>query len=171
MSRQQLAPTYQHFKPIIDSLLQAGMEFHYFEEGFKIEKLAVALQQPADSNAEQPSYRQLLAMLSQQADAAMPVWLFTDNWLRNFSGPRTAVALNLHWHTYTPAPDNLSPATEDSSILHISIYSHQYNNDARYLKAALNAIQQFSGKKMVIQSTAVVNEIPARQDWLFLAGG
>lgn len=167
MSRQQLTSTYQYFKPTIDSLLQAGLEFHYFEEGFKIEKLAVALQQPADSNTVQPSYRQLLALLNQQADAAMPLYLFTDSWLRNFSGPRTAVALNLHWYTYTPAPGNLPPGITDTSTLHITIFNHQYAGDVRYLTAALKAIQQFSGKKMVIQSTAAVNEIPAHPDWLF----
>ncbi len=166
MSRQQLVSTYEHFKPTIDSLLQAGMEFHYFEEGFKKEKLPDALKLPTDSNTEQASYRQLMALLNQQADAAMPVYLFTDNWLRNFSGRRTAVALNLHWYTFTPAAGNEQPAT-DTSALHISIYSHQYTNDARYLKAALSAIQQFSRKHMVIQSTTAVNDIPAQADWLF----
>lgn len=167
MSRQQLSSTYQHFKPSIDSLLQAGMEFHFFEEGFKKEKLTQALRQPADSNAEQPSYRQLLALLNKQAPGAMPVYLFTDNWLRNFGGPRTAVALDLHWYTYTPLPDNLLPVATDTSTLHITVYHHQYANDARYLKAALSAIEQFSRKNIVVQSTIAVNEIPAQQDWLF----
>ena len=39
MDRKEISNTYQHFKPSIDSLLLAGYEFHFFEEGFKKEKL------------------------------------------------------------------------------------------------------------------------------------
>jgi hypothetical protein len=170
IGRQQLAPTYQHFKPTVDSLLQSGMEFHYFEEGFKKEKLAVALQQPADSNAMQPSYRRLVDLLNEQADPAIPVYLFTDNWLHNFTGPRSAVSLNLHWKTYTP--DTLkSPVMMDTAALRVTVFNHRYSNDARYLKAALDAIQQYSKRNIVIKSVTATSEIPAQQDWLFWLSG
>ena len=167
LSRQQPDTAYRHFKPVIDSLLQAGMEFHYFEEGFKKGQLADALQQPPDSNTDQVSYRRLAALLNQQVAAALPVYIFTDNLLRNFSGQRTAVALNLHWYTYTPAGTVPSPGSTDTAALHIAVYSSRYNNDARYLKAAFNAIRQFSNRKILIQSATAVSEIPAGQQWLF----
>jgi hypothetical protein len=46
------------------------------------------------------SYWALLQELNQQVPATMPVFLFTDNQLRNFGGSRPNIAMNLQWRTY-----------------------------------------------------------------------
>jgi len=167
MSRQQLAATYQHFKPVVDSLLAAGLELHYFEEGFAKENIEKAIAAPPDTFAtKQISYRATASLLNEAVPAKLPLYIFTDNYLRNFAGNRTAVSLNLHWFTYTPDTTANKPVT-DTTGLRITVFSGAHNNDARYLKASLDAIQQFSKKNIVTQMVTAATNVPAMQDWLF----
>ena len=167
MNRQQVAATYQHFKPMVDSLLSAGLEFHYFEEGFAKEQLDKAIKAtPGTVGIRAPAYRYTINALNEVVPATLPLYLFTDNYLRHFTGQRRAVSLNLHWFTYTPDTINLIPAA-DTNSLQITIMSGTHTNDARYLKAALDAIQQFSKKNMIIKLVTNASGIPATQDWLF----
>ncbi len=167
MARQQLPETYQHFKPTIDSLLAAGMEFHYFEDDFAKEQLNKAIQAlPDTSTSYQPSYRSIASALNEAAPAKLPLYIFTDNYRRHFAGEQTAVSLNLHWFTYTPGTLQ-QQSVEDTSAMRITIMGGTYGNDARYLKAALDAIQQFSKKNIVTKLATTLSETPASQDWLF----
>jgi Aerotolerance regulator N-terminal len=167
MNRVGLRETYQHFKPRIDELLQAGMEFHYFEDSFRAEKIEKALEQSLDSPAFiKSNYRALVASLDQQLDAGTPVYIYTDNYLRNFEGTRTAVSLNLHWSVFTPKAANAIPPA-DSSSLKITICSKQYSNDARYLKAAFDAVQQFSKRNINTVLVSNPQQVAQDQDWLF----
>lgn len=167
MSRQQPAVTYQHFKPTIDSLLSAGMEFHYFEEGFAKVQLSKAIEAVADTAAgAQISYRQITLALNELAPASLPLYVFTDNYLQHFSGPRSAVSLNLHWFTYTP--DTVQQQfVDDTTAMRITIVSGAYTNDARYLKAAIDAIQQFSKRNIITKLVVRAADTPGKQDWLF----
>jgi hypothetical protein len=167
MSRPQLTTTYNQFKPFVDSLLQAGLEFHYFEEGFAKEEFKNALKTATDSfTVKQSSYRGIAALLNDQVDAKLPLYIFTDNYLRNFGGSRSAVALNLHWFTYTPGTGNTKPVT-DTNALRITIFCPAHASDGHYLKAALDAIQQFSKRHIITRLVTAVADIPAQQDWLF----
>lgn len=169
MNKKGLAETYNHFKPVVDSLLQAGMEFHYFEEGFSKENLEKAVAATADTASEHASYRSKIALLNEQADAKLPLYIFTDNYLRNFSGSRSSVSLNLHWFVYTPGTSN-TKQVDDTAAIRVTIFSGQHSNDARYLKAAADAIQQFSKKNIIVKNFAKVTDVPAQQDWLFWLG-
>ncbi len=62
---------------------------------------------------------------------------------------------------------NEVPVTIDTAALHITIYSEKYPNDASYIKAAIDAIQQFSKHKIIASVIADVSHMPAQQDWLF----
>lgn len=166
MDRQQLSVTYKRFKPQIDSLLQAGLEFHYFEDGFKKERIDKALLQTDSSSIQPSSYRNVIAALNQQVNTQLPVYVFTDNYLRHFSGNRLPVSLNLHWVTYTPDSSTMRPHI-DTAAMRVTIFTRAYSNDARYCKAALEAIQQFSKRNIVIKTATAVADIPGQQDWLF----
>jgi Aerotolerance regulator N-terminal len=167
MTRNKLPVTYNHFKPLVDSLLQAGMEFHYFEEGFTKDKFENALQPQTDSSRTIQNYRGITALLNEQADSKLPLYVFTDNYLRNFNGNRNTVSLNLHWFTYTPDTTSVQAFT-DTAALRITIVSKRaYANDARYLEAAIQAIQQFSKRNIITRLVTAFQDIPAQQDWLF----
>ena len=168
MGRTKLITAYDHFKPEIDSLLHAGFEFHYFEEDFAKADFQKALQTQNDTFPVKPlSYWGIISLLNEQADAKLPLYVFTDNYLRNFSGNRPVVSLNLHWLTYTPDTFVVQSAAADTGVLHVTVYTPAQTNDGRYVKAALDAIHQFSKKNIITRLVNQVAEIPAQQDWLF----
>ena len=161
-----LPATYRQFKPVIDSLLQVGAEFHYFEQGFKKDKLENALQTIGNNTTPVTvNYRKLVAALDEKVSSQQPVYLFTDNYLRHFNGTRTAADMNLHWYTYTPDTTTALPAA-DTSSMQVTIFTREYSNDALYLQAALEAIQQTGRKRLSVKLVNQKNDIPARQDWL-----
>ena len=55
----------------------------------------------------------------------------------------------------------------DTTTLTVTIFTGKYTNDAAYLQAAIQAIQQFSRHKINIQVSNNETDIPAQQDWLF----
>lgn len=167
MNRQQLPATYSRFRPIIDSLLQAGLEFHYFEDGFKKDKLENALKaQTNTAGVKQLFYRGIAALLNEQADSKLPLYIFTDNYLRNFSGNRNTVSLNLHWFTYTADTVQVKSFI-DTTALQVTIFNRNYSNDAHYLQAATDAIRQFSKKNINVRLVTDTANVPPQQDWLF----
>lgn len=104
MEKEYLPATYNHYKPVIDSLMQAGYEFHYFNAGFNKDNLQDALQNKTGSvDIPGISYRSLMKQLDAMVPASLPVHLFTTNYLNRFKGRREPVSLNLYWSVYTPA--------------------------------------------------------------------
>ncbi|MCW3090262.1 MAG: hypothetical protein JWP81_1331 [Ferruginibacter sp.] len=103
LEKGNIAEAYQRFKLVIDSLMQAGYEFHYFNTGFAKENLNDVLKTAGDTiSAKALSYRSLIKQLDQLLPPELPVFLFTTNYLNRFAGNRSATSLNLHWNTYTP---------------------------------------------------------------------
>jgi hypothetical protein len=60
-----------------------------------------------------------------------------------------------------------SPISVDTATTRVAIYTDKYIRDSRYLRAAIEAIQQFSGHKMRLSITDSKHELPAKPDWLF----
>jgi hypothetical protein len=226
MEKNNLQQTYARFKPQVDSLVSAGYTFHYFNNGFEEKNIQDALTEEEDTTENKaPSYWSLLSQLNNKLDTSLSIYLFTSNTLNRFTGNRPAVALNLHWHTYTPtassaylagaygiAGDSLYIITAnstqtgttntytnvavsqlknegytlntgsnglqlsykngtsiiiDTSTLHIIIYTDKYATDAGYVKAAIDAVQQFSRHKIITTVENNISRIPANVSWLF----
>lgn len=55
----------------------------------------------------------------------------------------------------------------DTTVKNIAIYNSNNAEDARYLEAAIKAISSFGKYKINLTNTQRIQEIPARQDWLF----
>jgi hypothetical protein len=55
----------------------------------------------------------------------------------------------------------------DTATLHLAVYTDKYNADAGYLKAALQAIANFSKLKLTIKQYNNAVQIPVGQSWLF----
>ncbi|MES1223612.1 MAG: BatA domain-containing protein [Bacteroidota bacterium] len=169
ISKNNFNQTYSRFKTTVDSLYKAGFELHYFNEGFAKEKLedAVAIQQ--DSAMNSFSYWKLAETLDATLPAAIPVYIFTDSYLKHFSGNRPTLSFKPHWFTYTASPTIAQHPVEskDTTSLNISIYTDKYSSDTRYIKAAIDAIQSFS--KRNIKTTIANNskQISSEQAWVF----
>ncbi|MEO5998919.1 MAG: BatA domain-containing protein [Chitinophagaceae bacterium] len=221
-----LVEMYSIFKPLVDSLLQKGFEFHSFSPGFREEELQSVLKKPNDTLAAAPlSYWSLLKELDEKVPGNLPIHLFTNNSLNRFSGNRPTLSLNLEWHAYTAAdsvsstlaaayltPENsirvlkaesnstgtlyssrtiaytdqrdieysiliemgkllvsnsVDRMEADTSTMRITIYTDNFNNDALYLKASLQAIQQYTARKIIVSQEKNSKDITAKQDWLF----
>lgn len=201
IDKNDLKQTYTHFKLQVDSLLQAGFELHYFNKGF--DKTVLTDTTNIKSDATNTNYWVTLAQLNSTKGVDVPLYIFTNSYLQNFTGERATAASNIHWYSYAPNDtasyiansytiqgDSVqlitvnSSATGNSNVyssialqnagagidtntLHVSIYNKGYATDAAYLQAAINAIQQFSHKKLTITNVNNIAQLPAKQDWLF----
>jgi len=68
------------------------------------------------------------------------------------------------YNTYNIAAHN---SNADTSTLNLTIYTKNYITDAGYVKAAVEAIKQFTRRKIVITPVSSAAQIPAQQQWLF----
>jgi hypothetical protein len=195
--------TYNHFKPQVDSLLQAGYQLHYFNNGFEKTNLQTVIATEKDSGEIVP-YWDVLRQLIKKTGTQMPLYIFSSNYLRNFSGNRPSAPAVVHWFTYSPADTlkltmnayitaadsarqvavtsaatgtynmyydvakTLLPgAVIDTSTLYITIYAKEFAADIQYIKAAINAVQQFSKRKIQLSVCNNAGQVAAMQHWLF----
>lgn len=62
---------------------------------------------------------------------------------------------------------NKSYVAVDTSTIRITVFTDKYNNDANYVRAAIQSIRSYSKRKIQLYSTNNLKDIPANQDWLF----
>jgi hypothetical protein len=104
VEQEDAAQAYSHFKPLIDSLLNAGFTLHRFEKGFEETELSAVVNKKNNTEIiNKPSYWQLVTLLDKQLSPGMPVYLFTGNRLNRFTGERPAVGILVTWKTFTYA--------------------------------------------------------------------
>lgn len=164
LPRQNLGPTYQQFRREISQLLSDGNSLRYLEEGFPGSQLSDTTGNSVFRSDDSSSYRLSITALNHRVDAAFPVYVFTDDWLSHFRGPRQPVALNLHWKTWHPLPQDKTPLPDS---LTIAVYTKHYPADARYLSAALAASNESGLGHFRILETSEAKNIPQKCDWLF----
>jgi hypothetical protein len=105
--KENIIEVCQKYRPRLDSLHKAGFELHEFNTGFKLidsvqlVHLLQAKKQPL-STAQISNYWVLLNRLNALLSPQTPVYLFTTNQLKHFSGAKPYTALDLHWQTFTP---------------------------------------------------------------------
>ncbi|MFT4153933.1 BatA domain-containing protein [Parafilimonas sp.] len=119
MDRQSPHIVYDHFKPVIDSLIHKGYEIHRFNDGFEKINLEDALS-AEDTGHATIQYWPLIKKADNQLPASFPVYVFTTNRLKNFNGERPQVNAGVKWLAYTPdtSAKQLAKAwkTDDSHI-------------------------------------------------------
>nr|WP_246496513.1 BatA domain-containing protein [Chitinophaga varians] len=187
---------YPAFRHQIDSLLQLGFQLHAADTGFsrlrRPEDLApdtstasywqllrtLSQRVPADL----PVYLFTGNRLA-RFSGPMPAVALTLHW--QTMTPADSV---INWNDYTYFLDNDSlrvrqgrsapsgtvfsfhdtlPGKADTTTLHCTIYTDKYPEDARYLEAALKAVQQYTHRKINLLVVRQTTAIPASQDWLW----
>ncbi len=231
IEKGQVQEAYNKFKPAIDTLIKNGYTFHYFNKEFKEAKLEDILKIRDDTAKKSGlSYWALLKELDQKVPPKLPVYLFTDNSLRRFSGSRPEISCNLKWIIYS-SPDTTSGWLEkayetanenirliiansnfsgtyftyqnisqhnsnkfnlkvvdrktfvsvgdtlhsignksvqvDTAAIIITIFTDKFREDANYLKAAINAIKDFTKYKIKVSVVSSLRNIPDDYTWLF----
>ncbi|MES2331050.1 MAG: BatA domain-containing protein [Bacteroidota bacterium] len=227
MEKKDVQEAYTHFKPLVDSLILTGYEFHLFENGFEKKELSSVLKQDKDTTHEEfLSYWKLVKKLDKKLPPGLQAYLFTGNRLNRFDGDRPAVSIPLKWQTFshtdsintfvskaymnvmdsiilaigetTPSVTsyqhkaiainkpkqndisldvsngnlgvvfkNNSAVLVDTTTLKLVVFSDTYVNDARYVLAALQSIQQVSRRKMKVSVANKPGDIVGKQDWVF----
>jgi len=228
----QVHEAYNKFTPTIDSLIKRGYTFHYFNPDFEEAKLETVLKLPVNSAKKSSGfYWTLLKELDQKVPPKLPVYLFSDNSLRRFSGNRPEVSLGLKWSTYLSSDTTFAwiekayetvndsirlvignskfsgtyytyqtisknnsdskfnpkvvdgntfvslndtshsiinkPVQVDTSEIVITIFTDKFGEDANYLKAAINAIKDFTKYKIKVLVVNDIQNIPDNYTWLF----
>jgi hypothetical protein len=108
LEKENLHDGYNKNKVKIDSLLNAGYEFHYLNEGFTKDELAKALDRQNDTLAPNPfNYWAVMKELNKVIPSDVPVAIFVTSKLNRWRGQRPEVSLNLTLHTY-PTSDTTS---------------------------------------------------------------
>jgi hypothetical protein len=166
---QHLNEIYLHFKTEIDSLKNAGFEFHYFKENFQTESIEKAVSTAYDTtNSKSYSYWTLLTLLDEIVPRHIPVYLFTDNYLEHFSGKRPSLEASIYWSTFSPTYSTTQQVQEQvHDSLNCIIYTDHYTNDAYYIKAAIDAIKSYSKKNINCAIITNPQEIAVYPDWIF----
>jgi len=96
--------TYLHFKPAIDSLLRQGFQLRYFDNGFAATDTGHFFINRGQYEGEQHGdYWPLLPQLAEAVPPGTPVYIYTVNELRHFTGARPVLPENVQWFTFTPA--------------------------------------------------------------------
>lgn len=216
--------TYQHFKPTIDSLLQKNYELHRFNSGFDIAELKDSLMIQLSTSNASGSYWKLIKQFDEKLTGNKPIYVFTNNQLRNFIGNKEAINKQIKWFTYSPKDtkeewlhsayktlnDSIKIVTKnstetgtyitaetiafkggkegnytinkqkniislntkntiliDTSRLLVTIFSDKYGTDATYVKAAIDAIQQFTKKQIFCSIINDLNKLSQNADLVF----
>lgn len=104
IEKQDVPKAYKHFKTEIDSLLNAGYTFHFFEKGFREGDLSAMVKDSGSvNNVPQLSYWQLIRLLDKQLVKQTPVYLYTNNRQNRFADERAETAMHIKWQTFTNA--------------------------------------------------------------------
>jgi len=168
----QFSKVYQDHKKSIDSLLTLGFELHEFNLGFKSFKLADTVSQP--NKVSSLSYSSLFKKLDAQIPSGYTTYLFAAKKVINFSGDLPKISYKLVWKdmvnkdtattwttqflgkTYeaksTPKLTTYSSAAAANlPAVSVAIYEPA-GNDSKYVRAALNAIADFTKRKIAVQN-------------------
>ncbi len=62
---------------------------------------------------------------------------------------------------------NGEPITVDTAKWKITIFANAYENDLRYVQAAIESIKQVKKKRIDLTVAHTASQIPAKQDWLY----
>jgi len=147
LGREDLPKIYHQFRPTIDSLIRLGYESRYFEANFPRFRLEEALNEPKDSTAP-ISYWNIAETISKFPADSFPVFIFTNNRLQNFFGPRPQ-GRSLSWHIYNSIDSNREWVSDAWVTPQDSVAIRKMNSDSNHLlfHTAVLSKQEFARSK------------------------
>lgn len=173
----QLNQVYKTDQKTIDSLLNLGYELHEFNLDFK--KLDLADTAIANKVNNKLSYTSLLKALEYKIPSGYTTYVYATDKLNNFSGDMPKISYQLIWKSNLAkdstkfwstnyfgkayeAKSTTSATTytegNKSNLPSLSVVIYEQNgNDAKYVKAALKAIADFSKREISVQNFSRAN--------------
>ncbi|RAJ82032.1 putative membrane protein (TIGR02226 family) [Chitinophaga dinghuensis] len=183
---------YPHFKKTIDSLVESGCDIHRFHTNFP----RVNIRHLPSGDTSTIGYWQLLKELETLVPADFPLHVFSQATYNRFQGDKPSLHLRINWQVYTKdttltwnhyrysishdsslqikghanahgiwyASDRVG--VSDSSNTTVIIYTDKYQQDAAFLLAGLQAVQQYTGSNLQIKSVRNLAEIDTMASWI-----
>lgn len=170
VEKGQLKEVYHTQKQTIDSLLNLGFELHGFNLSFPFVGLKDTV---ASVEQQQLSYTSLFKQLNSQLPAHFPVYLFADQQLQHFDGALPSIAFDLKWKTpvstdtlkrwtsqlagknyqaqSSPSLTSYTAIADGTPLIEVLVYDPN-GTDRKYVEAALNAIADFTKRKITIKT-------------------
>lgn len=186
---------YKPFQSQVDSLVQAGYQLHGFDTGFAHLRSINAIMEDTAQIPYWELLRLLSAKIPaglpvylftgnqlQRFRGTKPTIALNLRW-KTISPPDSVN--NWDAYTYPLATDSQrvikgrstpagtvfysrdTAAGKDTATLYCTIYTDKYPSDARYLSAALQAVQQYTQRKIKITTVRQPAQVPSSQDWLW----
>lgn len=165
LEKQELRRVWKTYKKEMDSLLKQGYEIRDLNVGFsKIEwkDTATTFSRPA---APLLSYFSLIKQLNAEKRPGTKVYLYTDNHLNRFEGKQPATQLDLKWKILPAKNEEESKSVTnvtkdmDSNKLAVMIFSNGLHMDAAYIRSAVNAIADFTKRKITVKEIKSLAQI------------
>jgi hypothetical protein len=172
IDKNQFANVYRTNQPTIDSLVNLGFELRDFNLGFTQFFLKDSLVK--NDKTSDLSYTALLRQLNKQIPAGYSAYLFADHRLNTFDGDLPKLSFNLTWKEFkqgdtlktwqtkflgkffegksTPiATSYTASEAQNLPVVKVAIYELT-GNDAKYIKASLNAVSDFTKRRFEIKN-------------------
>lgn len=175
LSQREFKDIYHHQKKTIDSLLARGYQLHEFDYGFKPLLLKDTLSIDSNQKNTQLNSASLLKQLNHQLPNNYPVWIFANKYTNQFDETLPTVHLNITWRNiikpdsiinhYTQFLNRTYKGSAAVQAISYNIASNQKipplnvvlspinSEDAKYVKAALNAIGSYLNQQINILDT------------------
>ena len=173
----ELKEAYQQKPQVIDSLLKNGYQLHAFETGFAGINLSDSAKKMGDDSliSAPANYWMLASELEATAPLGLDLAIVSSNQLLHFRGNKPSLARSLKWFVFYDTSIVQSPIKTkeqqsklvDTNTFRIGLYTDQYQHDASYVAAAIQAIKDFSGRKIRVDTYKSVGAIPLEVDLLF----
>ena len=179
VDKARFAAIYNTQRSSIDSLLNLGFELHDFNLGFKPFSLKDSASK-AETSARL-GYSSLLNQLNAEIPSGYSAYLFADRRLNNFDGSLPLLSFKLIWKEVqnldtlktwsTTFLDKIYAGKSTPSLttytvnqaqnlptLTVAIYDPK-GEDSKYIKAALNAISDFTKRKIEIEKSVAKADV------------
>ncbi|WP_231460005.1 MULTISPECIES: BatA domain-containing protein [unclassified Pedobacter] len=172
---------YQSNRKTIDSLLKIRYEIHDFNFGF----IPLSVKDTANTekaNVESLNFTSLFNLLTTILPSGTNIYIYQNTKQNNFGDNLPETKFNINWNvlndgdsvktwitdfagkklraTSTPK-QTIYEAVNNQNLapIYVAIYEDKSINDSKYLVAALNAIAQFTKRKIIINTGEKANQI------------
>jgi hypothetical protein len=187
VGKSQLPAIWKSERKTLDSLMKHGYELHDFALGFKELNISDTIQNPISKEtpglSETPlTYSSLISQLNKILPGEFPVYLYSNHRQNRLGNELQRVSFDLKW-IETKEADSVSTwlanagnkvmegvstpgsityklvnTDHQPELRNVLIYEGNNTTDATYIKAALNAIGNFSGRNLKIKNLSSTDD-------------
>lgn len=169
LEKQNLGILWKKNRTEIDSLIKKGYEIRDLHPGFgklQLKDTGTVFSRPA---ATPLSYFSFIRQLNAEKQPGAKVYLYTDKQLSRFDGTQPSTTLDLKWRFFEADTSGMDKriSEPDTSKLLVLINANGLQTDAAYLRAAVNAIADFTKRDITIKAIRSLGQVTKEATLVF----